>query len=226
MISIIIPTLNEEETIGYTLNSLVGCLECEIIVVDGGSVDKTVQIAQSFHIKTCLSPPSRALQMNRGALEAKGNILLFLHADTLIPKDFEKHIYKVLHGNDVIAGAFELGIDYPKKRARIVEKVANWRSRFLQFPFGDQAIFIKKKNFLKYEGFDEVDFLEDLKFISRLRNHGKIGIAQAKVVTSGRRWKKLGVFKTTLLNQIILAGYLLGFSIPRLKKLYGVIQKR
>ncbi len=226
MLSIIIPTLNEEKTLRETLTSVKSCLDCEIIVVDGGSSDKTVSMAQSLQVATCISLPSRAVQMNRGAREANGDTFLFVHADTTLPPDFKDHIEEILSEKGVVAGAFELCIDHPGKGVRVVEKTANWRARFLQLPYGDQAIFISKNNFFKYGGFAEVEFLEDLIFIRGLQKYGKIAIAHARVVTSGRRWKKLGVFKATFLNQVIIVGYLLGFSIPLLKKLYGVVQKR
>jgi rSAM/selenodomain-associated transferase 2 len=225
MLSIIIPTLNEEGTLRDTLAPLTCCLDCEIIVVDGGSSDNTVPIAKALRVKTRESPASRALQMNKGAREAKGEILLFLHADTLLPPDFKDQVLETLGRKGVIAGAFKLAIDHPGQGARLVEKSANWRARFLQLPYGDQAIFISKENFLKHGGFTEVEFLEDLILVRRLQKHGKIATAKAWVITSGRRWKRLGLLKTTLVNQMIIIGYLLGFSIPRLKKFYRIVQK-
>lgn len=225
MISIIIPTLNEEENLKAVLIPIANRSDCETIVVDGGSSDNTVQIAQAANIKTYLSRPSRATQMNIGAREAKGDVFLFLHADTILPDDFADHIKTVLGGNGIVAGAFELAIDHPGTGCRVVEKTANARSRFLQLPYGDQAIFISKQNFTRYGGFDEVVFLEDVVFVRHLQKYGKIAVANAKVMTSGRRWKQVGVLKTTFLNQLIIVGYLLGFPIPFLKKLYGVVQK-
>jgi rSAM/selenodomain-associated transferase 2 len=226
MLSIIIPALNEEKNIGKTLASIGRCSDGEIIVIDGGSSDGTVQIARSFKAAVFISQPPRAVQMNKGARAAKGDILLFVHADTTLPLGFFDRIQTTLSKKGVVAGAFELGVDHPGKWARLVEKTANWRSRYLQLPYGDQAIFVKKNTFQKYGGFDNVELLEDLMFIRRLRKYGKIAVARDRVVTSGRRWKRLGVFKTTLINQVILAGYLLGFSTPFLKKLYGIGQKR
>lgn len=227
MISIIIPTLNEEENIRETLTHLAHYPECEVIVVDGGSSDKTVQVVQSLiNVKAYTSLPCRALQMNIGAKEAQGETYLFLHADTILPDDFRDHVKKNLNKPGVLAGAFRLTINNKGVGVRIVEKVANLRARFLKLPYGDQAFFISKENFIKYGGFGDVEFLEDLILVRRLQRYGKIALAAASVKTSGRRWREAGVFKTTFLNQVIVAGYLLGLSIPFLKKLYGVLQKR
>jgi rSAM/selenodomain-associated transferase 2 len=221
-LSIVIPVLNEEVVIQETLSRLQSESDIEIIVVDGGSQDRTVILAQALGIKVIISPlPGRANQMNFGAKEATGDIILFLHADTRLPSEYPKLISETLLNPKTIAGAFELVIDSQQKSLRLVETMINLRSRFLSLPYGDQAIFLKTSIFQEMGGFANLLIMEDFEFVQRLKKRGKIAIAPAKVITSGRRWQKLGVFKTTLINQLIIIGYYLGISPSKLARLYG-----
>jgi len=220
-ISIIIPVLNEAGTIRSTLASLENAENVEVIVVDGGSQDETVTIARSLGIQVLSSPPGRARQMNAGAKVATGNILLFLHADTRLPPNFDTLVRKALAKNypiqnpkskiqNPIAGAFELKIDAERWGLRLVEKMVNVRSRFFHMPYGDQAIFLLADVFHDIGGFPDMPIMEDFEFIRQLSRRGRIEITPVPVLTSGRRWQKLGVLKTTLINQLIIIGYFLG----------------
>lgn len=221
-ISIIIPVLNEENIIQETLLKLKDESGIEIIVVDGGSQDKTVKLVKELGIKVISSSQlGRAYQMNLGAAAATGKILLFLHADTYLPSRYTNIVKQTLQKTDVIAGAFELGIDSPRKSLRLVEAIVNWRSRFFSLPYGDQAIFLKASVFQAVGGFSLLPIMEDFDFIQRLKKQGKIAIAPAKITTSDRRWQKLGIVKTTLINQLIIVGYYLGISPIQLARLYG-----
>jgi rSAM/selenodomain-associated transferase 2 len=221
-ISIIIPVLNEAAIIQETISKLQRELEIEIIVVDGGSQDNTIALAQNLGVKVICSPQAgRANQMNFGASLATGEILLFLHADTCLPDGYPQIITKALSNPETVAGAFELAIDSPQKFLRFLETMVNLRSRFLSLPYGDQAFFLKASIFRELQGFADLPIMEDFEFIQRLKKRGKISIVPAKVITSGRRWQKLGVVKTTIINQLIILGYYLGVSPKKLSRLYG-----
>jgi len=218
-ISIIIPVLNEANTIRAVLAGLLDARSVEVIVVDGGSRDETVAIAQSLGVKV-ITAASRASQMNAGSAVATGEILLFLHADTYLPTEFETLVRQALQNAGTVAGAFELRIDAQLRGLRLVERMVNMRSRFLSMPYGDQAIFLKATVFHEIGGFPDLPIMEDFELMRRLRRIGRITIVPAPVLTSGRRWQKLGVVKTTLINQLIIAGYFLGIPPTQLVRLY------
>lgn len=218
-ISIIIPVLNEVNTIKQTLASLKNASSVEIIVVDGGSKDETIAVAKSFGVQVISSDLGRATQMNMGAKVATGDILLFLHADTRIAPNFDILIRQALAG-DFIAGAFELKIDANLPGIRLIEKMVNLRSHLFSLPYGDQAIFISSKVFHQIGGFPNLPIMEDFVFIRQLKKLGKINIIPQPAITSGRRWQKLGVIKTTLINQLIIIGYFLGVSPDQLARWY------
>ena len=207
IISIIIPVLNEATIIKQTLGQLTQYSEIEIIVVDGGSQDDTVTIAKSSVKVITVSGKNRAGQMNAGANLAQSDILLFLHADTQLPANFIELVSKTLNQNQIIAGAFELAIDGSGIPLRGIEILVKVRSRLLSLPYGDQALFISKQAFIKAGGFADLPIMEDFEFIQRVKKLGRIAIAPAAVTTSGRRWQKLGVWQTTLINQLMIAGY-------------------
>lgn len=195
-------------------------MNVEVIVVDGGSQDDTVQIAQSLGAKVLSAPNGRACQMNAGALAATGDILLFLHADTRIPPLFDTLVRKALLAANTAAGAFELRIDASLRGLRLIESGVNLRSRWLQMPYGDQAIFLKTEVFHNIGGFPSLPIMEDFELMRRLRRLGRIVIIPVPVLTSGRRWLRLGVLKTTLINQGAIIAYLLGVPPERIARWY------
>ena len=219
-ISIIIPVLNEANTINAVLARILGASNVEVIVVDGGSQDETVALAQSVGVKVIAVTSERASQMNVGAAVATGSILLFLHADTHLPPAFDTLVRQVLQNTGAIAGAFELRIDAELWGIRVIEKMVDWRSRFLSLPYGDQAIFLKASIFKEIGGFPNLPIMEDFELMRRLKRYGKIAIVPAPVLTSGRRWQKLGVVRTTLINQLIIISYFLGVHPARLARWY------
>ncbi len=225
-ISIVIPTLNEEAHIATVLANIPPAPEVEILVVDGGSQDTTVDQARRCGVQVLLSPRGRARQMNAGAAIAKGEILLFLHADTRLPEAYDYYVRRILLQPDVAAGAFQLSIDSHSRGLRFIEKMANWRSRYLKMPYGDQAIFLRAAVFHEIGGFPEMPIMEDYEFMQRLQKCGQIVIAQASVLTSARRWQELGILRTTCINQAVIIGYSLGISPSRLAQWYRGKQKR
>ncbi len=216
----IIPVLNEAENIGLVISPIQRAENIEIIIVDGGSQDNTVEIAQGLGVKVIVTNRGRALQMNAGAKIATGEILLFLHGDTQLPLGFETEVRETFINSNIIAGAFQLKINGDQLSLRLIEKTVFWRSKYLQMPYGDQAIFIKASTFWEIGGFPEQLIMEDFEFIRRLNRLGRIEILSSSVITSGRRWKKLGVFKTTLINQLMIIGYYLGISPIKLSQWY------
>ena len=219
-ISIIIPTLNEAENIKEAIATTQANTNIEVIIVDGGSQDDTVAIAQSLGVKVISSPPGRAVQMNTGAVAATGEILLFLHADTCLPTGFDDMVRTALQQPGTVAGAFKLRIDASLLSLRWVEWGINVRSHFYQMPYGDQAIFLTKAVFQQIGGFPQLPIMEDFELMRRLKRIGRIVIIPTPVVTSARRWLQKGVFKTTLLNQIVIIAYLLGVSPERICRWY------
>lgn len=226
IISIIIPVFNEAENIQNFLKQFKPCIEIEIIIVDGGSTDKTQEKIEELatrerKIKLITnSKLGRANQMNLGAALATGEILLFLHADTILPTNYQQIVQDILNKKNVIIGAFQLSINSPKKTLRLVEKMVDMRSRFLSLPYGDQGFFMTKDNFNRLDGFADLPIMEDFNLIQKAKRYGNIAIADAAVITSPRRWQKLGVIKTTVINQLIIIGYYLKISPDQLKKLY------
>jgi hypothetical protein len=150
--------------------------------------------------------------MNAGARIASGEFILFLHADTRLPAGYAETVRAALSLPGIAAGAFEFRLDATSPSLRFIERVANWRSRRLQLPYGDQAIFLRSSRFHAAGGFPETTIMEDYEFIMGLKKFGRIYTAPYPATTSARRWEKLGVWQATLLNEAVVIGYYLGVS--------------
>ncbi len=217
-ISVIIPALNEAHLIAGTIQT-VGHKTgdgVEVIVSDGGSVDRTTAVAQSSGARVIVTEPGRGLQMDKGAREAAGDVLLFLHADTALPEGWKESIERALENNNVTAGAFRLGIDSPARWLRVVEFVAGFRAAFLKRIYGDQAIFARRTVFFRVGGFRNLPLMEDVDCVKRLRKAGRFVLLDKYVKTSPRRWVSGGMLRNTLRNWLCLVFYRLGFSPERL----------
>ncbi len=214
-ISVIIPTLDEQVHIERTLTAARHPSVGQVIVVDGGSRDRTAAIARACGATVLSASPGRAAQMNAGAAAARGGILLFLHADTRLPPDFAAHVTTIMSDPGVAVGAFSLRIDAPHAALRLIERLVQFRSRFLRMPYGDQALFCRADLFRRIGGFPDLPIMEDFEYIRRARAAGRVRLASAAVETSARRWLQRGILRTTLLNQWCIAGHLLGAPSQR-----------
>lgn len=217
-ISIIIPTLNEAETLP-ALKPLTNLVE-EVIVIDGGSSDASVQIAKDLGFTVLTSDKGRGAQLNIGAEKASSTLLLFLHADTLLPSDFPDLVKTCLADPKVILGSFSLQLDTQNLLLNTICAGANLRSRYLSLPYGDQALFLRKHDFHALGGFPQIPIMEDYVFVKQARKQGKVRTLPQTVTTSGRRWQALGPILTTVINQLTILGYRLGVSPEKLASFY------
>lgn len=224
MISVIIPTLNEEITLEKSLISARNSRDIEIILSDGGSQDKTCTIAKRFADKVISSPAGRGVQLNRGADASSGDILLFLHADSILPKGWDDLVRETLDDTRIAGGAFSFALSKRSIAFSFISFMANFRSRFFKLPYGDQAIFVRREIFEKLGGFREIPIMEDLELVKGIRKLGKLIVLSSPVITSSRRWDKEGWIKTMLRNQLLLFLYRLGVSPERLYWLYKAVR--
>jgi rSAM/selenodomain-associated transferase 2 len=222
--SIVIPVLNESESINSIINDLKSQRtghEFEVIVVDAADDGSTIRSIEESDVITVTCKKGRGNQMNSGSEIARGEILLFLHADTMLPDDALDKIADVLCGDEYVGGAFGLGIDSESLLLKFIAAWARMRSRMNRIPYGDQAIFIRKEYFEKIGRFKEIPLMEDVDLMRRIKRDGKnICIFKDKVKTSARRWEKEGVLYTAMRNQILLSLYYLGVSPHKLAKFY------
>ena len=219
-VSVIIPSLNEAGRICATIASARDGGAAEVIVVDGGSSDSTRDLARQSGAVVLLSGPGRARQMNAGAAMATAHALLFLHADTFLPADYVTLIDRALAQPGVSAGAFRFAIRDAFPGRNLVEWATNLRSRWRQMPYGDQALFVRRSLFEELGGYADLPLLEDYELVRRLRRCGRVAIVPAAALTSGRRWQRLGLIRTTLLNQWIILGYRLRVPVDKLAVRY------
>ena len=213
---------------GVTINGLMEHLHqldtektCEIIVVDGAPERDTLRAIHNNHVIKIFTEKGRAKQMNAGVSVARGEILIFLHADTELPIHAFKKIHSLTEQGEYVGGAFDLGIKSDKFIFRVIGKLSSWRSRLNRIPFGDQAIFIRREYFRKIGGYKEIPIMEDAELMRRIKKSGnKIWIFYERVMTSPRRWEKEGVIYCILRNWTLQALYALGISPHKLARFY------
>ncbi|MBW2608902.1 MAG: TIGR04283 family arsenosugar biosynthesis glycosyltransferase [Deltaproteobacteria bacterium] len=223
-ISVIIPAFNEEKKIQHTVRNAID-ENTEVIVADGGSDDNTIHLANTAGARVVRSRKGRAVQQNRGAEESNGKVLLFLHSDTLLPKEYGTLVFENLMDPTIILGAFRFKTDLANPLMRVIEHLVNLRSIYLKLPYGDQALFLGRASFESAGGFPDVKIAEDLLLVRKVSKKGQIGIVPVPAITSGRRWSKLGIVSTTLINLTILVGCLLGISPDGFSGIYGSYKK-
>lgn len=221
-ISVIIPTLHEEKTLPGTLARLRHPAFSEVLVVDGGSRDRTLaDIALANPLTRVLSAKTgRAKQMNAGAAVAKGELLLFLHADTLLPPTAVEDITTAMADTRIVGGRFDARLIPDRGLLWVVGRLMSWRSRMTGIATGDQAIFVRRKVFEELGGFPDIPIMEDIAFSRRLKRAGHVAALHSCVMTSGRRWERHGAIKTILLMWWLRLLFYLGASPDRLKRLY------
>ncbi|MGD9022720.1 MAG: TIGR04283 family arsenosugar biosynthesis glycosyltransferase [Deltaproteobacteria bacterium] len=218
-LSIVIPTLNEAAILSQALKRLE-VQHHEIIVVDGGSKDGTVDIARQYTPLVLISPQGRGLQQDKGARQARGDVIVFLHADTQLPIGYLRLIGRALANPSVVFGAFRLSI-WPKEPAlELVSLMANLRSRFLRMPYGDQALFVRRDTYIEVGGFRDWPVMEDVDLVRRLNRVGDFRLVEIPVRSSARRWKRENLVYTTLRNWSLICRYFMGASPHALARHY------
>jgi rSAM/selenodomain-associated transferase 2 len=222
-LSIIMPVLDEGEGIAPTLDALgdMRALGAEVIVVDGGSRDATIQRARLRTDRVLSAPRGRALQMNAGAAKATGDVLLFLPADTRLPRHADLVVLTGLERSGRAWGRFNVKIEGRSPLLLLVGWLMNLRSRLTGIATGDQAIFVRRDTFQAIGGFAEIPLMEDVALCKRLKGVSRPLCLSERVVTSGRRWEKNGVLNTIVLMWRLRLAYFFGANPNELARQYG-----
>jgi len=223
-VSVIVPVLDE----GERINALVDHLrvlgygrQLEILVADGHPEATTLAALDRPGVLRLSAPPGRALQMNAAARQARGDILVFLHADCRLPQEAFGEMERLLGDDRLAGGAFALAIDAPGWQFSLIARMANFRTRLTRLPYGDQAVFLRREAFHALGGFSDLPLLEDVDLVLRLRRAGmRLSLSPLAVTASARRWLDEGVWRRTLTNWAIMALYTLGVPPARLVPLY------
>jgi rSAM/selenodomain-associated transferase 2 len=221
-LAIVVPTLNEEATLRRTLPAALAAAD-ELVVSDGGSDDRTIEVAREFGVRVVAGPAGRGGQLNRGAAATSAEILLFLHADTTLPAGGPGAVREAIAGG-ALGGAFLVRFDTDRAPLRLGAWLINQRTRASRLPLGDQAHFVTRDAFERLGGYRDWPILEDLDFAWRLRRLGRTAILGLRVTTGARRFVELGVIRTVATNWLIWLLFVLGVSPRRLARLYGQIR--
>ncbi|MBA4397738.1 MAG: glycosyl transferase [Syntrophus sp. (in: bacteria)] len=223
-VSVIIPVYQEGDRAGEMLDALshrAGLIPHEVIVVDGDPEGSTLGMIADSRIVKLIACKGRASQMNSGALRARGDILLFLHADTKLPQGALHKILDALADKRFVGGAFDLGIDNPRRIFRLTGRCASLKHRLTRVPYGDQAIFLRKSYFESLGGYAAIPLMEDVELMKRIKRRGdRIVILPDAVATSSRKWEKDGILYTILRNWALQVLYLFGVPAEKLVKYY------
>ena len=225
-ITVIIPTLNEASIIAATIRQTAALGFHEIVVVDGGSSDRTGAIVNACApsalgtIRFLITPPGRGRQLNAGAKTACSDVLLFLHADTRLPDDAKHLIESAVSHPAIVGGRFDVQFDSPSIWSRTIALLMNLRSRLTGISTGDQAMFVRRHIFERLGGFADIPIMEDIEFSNRLKRLGPIIAFNERVVTSFRRWERQGPVRTILLMWALRFLYWIGVSPHQLQRFY------
>ena len=224
-LSIIIPTLNAAASLRETVDALgeiLDVLRVEILIVDGGSNDDTVDVAQSLGLRVVQAPRGRGSQLSAGAKNARGPWLLFLHADTTLEPFWSTTVTSFIRNkaNVLKAAHFIFALDDASSAARRVEVLANWRARRLGLPYGDQGLLMSRKLYHSLVGFLDIPLMEDVDMVRRI-GRDKLVELPATATTSAIRYRRDGYWWRPLRNLSLLALYFMGVSPQRLSRLYG-----
>jgi rSAM/selenodomain-associated transferase 2 len=226
-LSIIMPVLDEAERIAAALTALAPFRQrgVELIVVDGGSRDRTVELSRPLADQVITAPRGRGAQMNAGAATAKGDVLLFLHADTALPADADGLLLDGLHNTVWQWGRFDVRIEGRNPLLAVVAGFMNWRSLVTGIATGDQAMFATRAAFSAVGGFPDIPLMEDVALCKRLKRVSRPLCLAARVVTSGRHWEKRGVLRTILLMWRLRLAYFFGYEPAALARRYGYLPR-
>lgn len=220
MLSVIIPVYNEEYALAHNADFFKSLSDsAEVIFVDGGSSDNTLKCAKLYG-RVIESQRSRAVQMNSGAKVAQHDMLLFLHADSILQEGSVSMIKDAVENRGYVGGCFCQSLDHPGLIYKWIAFTGNVRARIFRIFYGDQGIFVRKDVFWQLGGFPEVAICEDVLFTKNLRKMGKVGVLCQPIHCSARRWLNQGILKTSFLNMRITIGLLLGSNQEQLAKLY------
>lgn len=222
-IGIVVPVYNEAAILAGALEQLRRVAPgVPVVVADGGSTDGSAEIARRFFPTETYPKARRGAQLNRGATHLATDVLLFLHADSTLPEDFEVHIRRALRSPRVVGGCFQLEFDAPRPMLRFYSWCTQFPGRF--FHFGDQGFFVRRQAFKLLGGFQDLPFMEDVDFLRRLRRLGRFAVLPVPVVTSARRFLSRGVVRQQLRNILLVTLFELGVSADRLARLYPHIR--
>jgi rSAM/selenodomain-associated transferase 2 len=216
-LSVIIPTLDEEGCVARAVRSVRG--EAEVIVVDGDSYDGTRRVAESEGAVVLTAAPGRGGQLHAGARLARGDWLVFLHADTWLEGGWAEALRRL--DPLLVGGAFRFTIDSDRLRYRLVEAAVRLRCLLLHLPYGDQALFVRRQVYERIGGFPQIPLMEDVAFVRRLARAGPLAFPGVRAFTSPRRWESGGILVTTLRNWWILGLYAAGHAPEKLARSYG-----
>ena len=216
------PVLNEEKLIERSLSALGGWPDLERIVVDGGSTDRTAELAARY-ARVVRSSPGRAVQMNAGARAASGEVLWFVHADTTLPPDAPDHIRSAV-AEGFIGGAFSTRFDEPAPFWDLITWFDNHRTRVFHSYFGSRAMFVLAETFHEIGGFPEIPFLEDIAFSRSMRRKGRTVMLDAVALESFRRFREKGPMRQLLLDIVLIGAFELGISPQFLARFYEDIR--
>jgi len=224
-LSIVMPVLNEAADIEAALRALAPfrARGVEVIVVDGGSCDGTAELSRPLADCVISAPRGRATQMNAGAAVARGDVLLFLHADTRLPGDADRLVLDGLTHSDRTWGRFDVRFD--GGGLGLIAFMMNWRSRLSGIATGDQAMFVSRAAFDAAGGFPLIALMEDVALSARLKRFGRPLCLAVRVATSGRRWRKHGVLRTILLMWKLRLAFYFGADPVRLAQAYGYAER-
>jgi rSAM/selenodomain-associated transferase 2 len=215
-VSVVIPARNEAALVGCAVRSVRAGAD-EVLVVDGASSDGTSDVARAAGARVVQGPPSRGLQLDLGARAARGEWLVFLHADTRLEPGWREALGEV---GAAPGGAFRFAIDSERPSYRLIEIAVAMRCRALGLPYGDQAIFATRSAYALCGGFPPLPIMEDVAFVRRLRGLGPLALLRPRAITHPRRWERLGVVRASARNLWLMARYATGTPPERLARAY------
>ena len=223
ILTVVVPVLNEEAALAAALAAVRKGLAVgdELVVVDGGSEDRTIEIARAAGASVVRCERGRGRQMNAGAAGGRGDVLLFLHADTELPPAYRDEIERALSDRGACWGRFDLRFDEGGPLLRLIAWLITRRSRAFRSATGDQAIFVRREDFEAAGGYREAHLFEDVDLVRRIRGRGAMAIPDSSVVTSSRRWRREGVLRTTLRMWSLKSLYLAGVPAKTLERFYS-----